>query len=63
VFTSLTYYGPPTQAGVEAAKKLGIKDFASLHSDELLPDTAESIAYVKDNSDELLNRWNAWVNK
>jgi mannopine transport system substrate-binding protein len=61
VFSSLTAYGPTTNKGVEAAKKLGLKEFSSLHSDELIHDTPEFLQYIQDNQDMLLKRWNAWV--
>lgn len=61
IFTSLTYYGPPTNAGVEAAIDLGVPDFSTLHSDELVPDSDELLTYWEQNSDDLLNRWNEWV--
>lgn len=62
IFTSLTYYGPPTNAGVVAAEELGVADFSSLHMDELIPyDSPEYLDYFAANSDELLNRWNEWV--
>lgn len=63
VFTSLTYYGPPTQGGVDAAKKLGVSDFSTAHNDELIPESEESVAWIQANSDELLARWNAWLNQ
>lgn len=61
VFTSLTFYGPPTQAGADAAVALGVADFSSLHMDELIPDSPELLEYIGTNSEELLDRWNAWV--
>jgi putative spermidine/putrescine transport system substrate-binding protein len=61
IFSSLTYYGPPTNAGVEAAKALGVSDFSTLHTDQLIPDSTELLKYWEDNSDALLNRWNDWV--
>lgn len=61
VFASLTAYGPTTNAGVQAAKDLGLTEFSSLHTDELILDSDELLAYVQDNDDELLKRWNAWV--
>ncbi|HMJ97597.1 MAG TPA: ABC transporter substrate-binding protein [Thermoleophilaceae bacterium] len=61
VFASLTAYGPPTDAGADAAKQLGVKDFTSLHLDEMVPQSAELLKYIQKNSDMLLNRWNDWV--
>jgi spermidine/putrescine-binding protein len=63
VFTSLTFYGPVTEAGVAAVEAQGrVSDFSTLHTDEMIPtDTEEWLDYVEQNSDELLNRWNAWV--
>jgi spermidine/putrescine-binding protein len=63
VFTSLTFYGPVTEAGVAAVEEQGrVSDFSTLHTDEMIPtDTDEWLDYVEQNSDELLNRWNAWV--
>lgn len=61
VFTSLTYYGPPTKDGVTQAKSLGLSDFSSLHTDKLIPDDVALYQYVAKNSDALLKRWNAWV--
>jgi len=61
IFTSLTFYGPPTRAGVAEAEKLGIKEFSSKHADELIPDSGTLLNYIKEHSDELLKRWNAWV--
>jgi spermidine/putrescine-binding protein len=63
VFTALTFYGPVTNAGVAAVQKEGrVADFSTLHATEMVPtDSAEFLQYVQQNSDELLNRWNAWV--
>jgi spermidine/putrescine-binding protein len=61
IFTSLTYYGPPTQAGVAAADQLGITDYSSKHIADMIPDDATFTDYVQKNSDELLKRYNAWI--
>jgi spermidine/putrescine-binding protein len=61
VFTQLTGYGPPTEAGAAAAETLGVKDFSSKHIDEMIPDSTELLTYISDNSDELLNRFNKWA--
>jgi len=61
VFTQLTGYGPPTEAGASAAEALGVKDFSSKHIDEMIPDSTELLTYISDNSDELLNRFNKWA--
>jgi hypothetical protein len=46
---------------VAEAEKLGIKEFSSKHADELIPDSGTLLNYIKEHSDELLKRWNAWV--
>lgn len=61
VFSSITMYGPPTVAGGELLKETTIKDFTTLHVDELIPDSDELLGYIKANSDELLDRWNAYI--
>lgn len=63
--TSLTYYSPPTKAGAEAALELGVNEFASLHTDEAsIKDNDPVVAeYTRENSQMLLDRWNAWVNQ
>lgn len=62
VFTSLAKYGPPTDAGAEATEAHGVPDFTTLHLDEMVSQTSvETLEYIRDNSDELLQRWNAWV--
>lgn len=61
VFVQLTGFGPPTEAGIEAAKELGVEDFSSLHVDEMIPDSDEILAWIAENDDELLNRYNAWL--
>jgi putative spermidine/putrescine transport system substrate-binding protein len=63
IFSSLTFYGPPTEAGVTAAKELGVEETGSSHVDELIPDSEELVKYVEENSEELLGRWNRWVAK
>ena len=60
VFSSITMYGPPTQAGADLLMQTDLKDFTTLHLDELIPDTAELLTYIQDNSDELLRRWNEY---
>ncbi len=63
VFTNLTFYGPVTNEAVALVEEQGrVSDFSTLHIDEMVPtDTDEWLGYVEENSDELLNRWNAWV--
>ena len=61
VFSSITMYGPPTAAGGELLKQTNIKDFTTLHVDELIPDSDELLGYIKENSDELVDRWNAYI--
>lgn len=61
IFTSLTLYGPPTNAGAAAAQQIGIKEFSSKHAAQLIPDSPALLKYVHDNSDELLKRWNTFV--
>jgi spermidine/putrescine-binding protein len=60
-FTSITFYGPPTEVGIEAAQRIGVSDSTSQHVDVLIPETTELLTYVQENDDELLNRWNAFV--
>ena len=38
-----------------------MKEFSSLHTDELILDSDELLSYIQENDDELLKRWNAWV--
>jgi spermidine/putrescine-binding protein len=59
-FTKATTYGPPTVPGVTAATEAGVNDFTSLHVDELVPQSDELLAYINENSQELLDRWNAY---
>jgi hypothetical protein len=59
--TDITFYGPPTQAGIEAANKIGVTDSTSAHISELIPESEDLLKYIQDNSDELLNRWNAYA--
>jgi spermidine/putrescine-binding protein len=64
IFTSLTYYGPPTNAGVAATDKLGVADYSSKHvtGSGMVPlDDATIQAYIHDNSSELLSRYNKWI--
>jgi spermidine/putrescine-binding protein len=61
IFTSLTFYGPTTKSGADEARKLGVKDFSTLHADTLIPDSPELLNYIRSNSQSLLSRWNAWV--
>lgn len=63
VLTSLSYYGPITQRGVEEAKKLGVTQFGSAFASSLIHETQAQYDYVLKNRDMLLNRWNAWVSK
>ena len=60
VMASLSNYGPPTNAGAQAALDLGIEDFNTLHPELFMVDT-HFLSYVQENADELLERWNAWV--
>ena len=60
VMASLSSYGPPTNAGAQAALDLGIGDFNTLHPELFMVDT-HFLSYVQENADELLERWNAWV--
>ena len=60
VFASLSTYGPPTNAGAQAALDLGIEDFNTLHPELFMVDS-DFLEYVQENADELLSRWNAWV--
>jgi len=62
VFTAITAYGPPTQQGVTLAQKAGLTDFTSLHVPQLIPESTKLLNYIQQNSDALLNRWNAFVN-
>ena len=59
-FSTVTMYGPPTKAGADLLMQTDIKDFTTLHVDELIPDTEEFLTYIHENSDELLKRWNAY---
>lgn len=64
IFTSLTYYGPTTNAGVAATDKLGVADYSSKHvtgSDMVPLDDATIQAYIHANSSDLLNRYNQWI--
>jgi spermidine/putrescine-binding protein len=63
VFTSISKYGPPTDAGARESLALGVKDFTTLHLKEAIPQSGEQLQYVQKNSDMLLKRWNAWVEK
>jgi spermidine/putrescine-binding protein len=60
-FTKSTTYGPATNAGVAAATAAGVEDFTSLHVEDLVPQSDEMLSYVADNSQELLDRWNAFT--
>ena len=60
IFSTITMYGPPTKAGADLLMKTDLSDFTTLHLDELIPDSDEFLQYIQDNSDELLNRWNAY---
>lgn len=64
IFTSLTYYGPPTNAGAAATDKLGVADYSSKHvsGSGMVPlDDATVQAYIHANSSELLSRYNQWI--
>lgn len=61
IITQETFYGPPTNQGIEEAHALGVPDFSSMHVDELIPESQEFLDYVSDNSDELLDRWNTFA--
>jgi putative spermidine/putrescine transport system substrate-binding protein len=59
--TKLTFYGPPTKAGVRMALKAGVKDFSSLHVKHMIADSNKLTHYIQANSQELLAKWNAYV--
>jgi spermidine/putrescine-binding protein len=61
VFSSITYYGPPTNAGLKAAEAVGLTGLSTSFVDELIPDSDQLLNYIQENQQALLDRWNAYL--
>jgi mannopine transport system substrate-binding protein len=61
VFSSITYYGPPTKTGLQQAQGLGLKDLSTSFVNQLIPDSDQLLEYIQKNQQTLLNRWNAYL--
>ncbi len=62
-WSTITYYRPPTNAGFDAVKTQvpEVADAISYDTSSLVPDSDELLGYIQENSDELLNRWNDYL--
>jgi spermidine/putrescine-binding protein len=62
-WSTITYYRPPTNAGFEAVEQQvpEVAEAISYDAASLVPDSDELLTYIQENSDELLNRWNDYL--
>ena len=67
VFTSMTFYGPVSMKGVEAAESMGIANHTGLHLEKTRMRTLEEVEkasrWVAENGNTMMDRWNEFVSR